>query len=318
MFTGAMVGLGAYCIGFAGNWATSRAKYVFGVSAAALLALTLIFGQWSGGAKAWLAVGPIRFQPVEFAKVLLVLFIARYLVENRPLLTLKQGWAGAAYWGPLLLFLGSVFMLLAVQRDLGPALLVFLVYCALSSLIVGSWKLLAAYGVLTISGFTGALLLFPHLRTRAAAWISPWEHAEGAGYQILQGLFALNNGKVLGKGIGAGAGELIPEVHTDFIFALIGEELGLVGTVSVISLYLIIAFIGLKLASRSTDPVEQSTALGIVLLFSAQVFLVVGGILRLLPLTGMTLPLLSYGSSSLAAHMWMLGILASTGRVRGK
>lgn len=315
-FTGVIVGFIAYLIGFFGNWAQSRAKYVFGLGAVALLFATLLFGMTVGGARAWLQIGPVRFQPVEFARVLLMLFMVRYLVENQALLQLKHGWTALAYWGPLILFMGGVFLLLAVQRDLGPALLMFAVYCLFSAAIVASWKLLAVYGGLTIVGFGAAMIIFPHLRTRVTAWLNPWEHAEGAGYQILQGLFALNAGKVLGKGIGAGAGELIPEVHTDFIFALIGEELGLMGTASVLSLYLLLTFLGLRLTASSADPVAQATARGIVLLWGVQVFMVVGGIVRLLPLTGMTLPFVSYGSSSLVANMWMLGILASVGRVR--
>jgi cell division protein FtsW (lipid II flippase) len=317
-FSGFVVGLAAYCVGLMGNWAASRTKYVFGVLAAALLIGTLLFGVWVGGAKAWLALGPYRFQPVEFARVLLILFVVRYLVENKPLLRLGGGWAAAKYWGPLALFMGCILLLLAVQRDLGPALLLFTVYCILSGLVVPARKLLAAYSGLAFAGIGVGLLLFPHLRIRMTAWLHPWEHAEGAGYQILQGLFALNSGKVLGRGIGAGMGELIPEVHTDFLFALVGEELGFAGALSLLSLYLIMAFIGLRLADHTSDPIEKYTAVGIVLLWSVQVFMVVGGIIRLVPLTGMTLPFVSYGSSSLVAQMWMLGILASVGRVRAR
>lgn len=317
-FVGFLVGAATYCVGLFGGWASTRTKYIFGLGAAVLLALTWVFGVAVGGAKAWLAVGPLRFQPVEFARVLLVLFIVRYLSDNQALLRQKRGLEAAAYWGPLLLLVGSVFLLLAVQRDLGPALLVFAVYCVLSVAVLSSWKLAALYVLLAVVGFGAVQHIFPHLGTRLTAWLNPWQYAETAGYQIVQGLFALNSGRVLGKGIGAGSGELIPEVHTDFIFALIGEELGLAGAVAVVSLYLILAFAGLRLAAGSTEPVEQYTAVGIVLLWFMQVFLVVGGILRLVPLTGMTLPFLSYGSSSLAAQMWMLGILSSVGRVRSK
>ncbi len=315
-FRGFLVGSAAFCVGIWGGWTRTRVKYIFGLSALLMLAATLTFGTRVGGAKAWLDLGIIRFQPVEFARVLLVMFIVRYLVENRTLLNAKHGWAAVKYWGPLMVFVSGVFLLLAVQRDLGPALLLYAVFCLLAAAVVFSWRLIAASLVIAAAAFGAAFYIFPHLRTRLTAWLSPWDYAEGAGYQVLQGLFALNRGKVLGKGIGLGLGEVIPEVHTDFIFALIGEELGFFGAAAVLSAYLLLAYSGIKLARDAAEPLEYYTALGIVLLWSVQVFMVVGGILRVLPVTGMTLPFLSYGSSSLAAQMWMLGILVSIGQVR--
>lgn len=317
-FRGYLAGLAAFCIGIWGGWAQSRVKYVFGLGALLLLAATLVFGTRVGGAKAWLDLGIIRFQPVEFARVLLVLFIVRYLVENRTLLNTKHGWAAVKYWGPLIVFVSGVFLLLAVQRDLGPALLLYVVFCLLSVAVVFSWRFLAASLGAAAAGFGAAFYVFPHLRSRLTAWLYPWEHAEGAGYQVLQGLFAMNRGKVFGRGIGVGLGEIIPEVHTDFVFALIGEELGFLGAVAVLSTYLILAYCGLQLSQKAASPLEQYTALGIVLLWSVQVLLVAGGVLRVLPVTGMTLPFVSYGSSSLVAQMWMLGILVSIRQVRAE
>ena len=166
------------------------------------------------------------------------------------------------------------------------------------------------YTWVLLLGILGAVVLYPHFRTRIMAWLIPWQLGDTAGYQILQGLFALDAGGFLGKGIGFGMSDVIPEVHTDYIFSIIGEELGLLGTVGILLAYLCLTFWGIRRAALAEESPAQYIALGIVLLGTLQVFLVIGGILRILPFTGMTLPFVSYGSSSLVAHMWMIGILA--------
>lgn len=309
-FRGLLFGYGAYFIGLVGNWGQSEFKYTFGLSAVFLLLLTLLFGVRVGGAKAWLAVGWFRFQPVEFARVLLVLFFARYLWDNQELLRSPSEWPTMRYWGPLFFLLSGVFLLLAVQRDLGPALLVFLVYCILSLMVVFSWRLVFLYMGACVGGFLGAVVLYPHFRTRIMAWLIPWRLGDTAGYQILQGLFALDAGGFFGTGLGFGMADVIPEVHTDYIFSMIGEELGLLGTAGILLAYLCLTFWGMCSAASAEEIPAQYMGLGLVLLGTLQVFLVIGGILRILPFTGMTLPFISYGSSSLVAHMWMIGILA--------
>ncbi|NLJ74691.1 MAG: FtsW/RodA/SpoVE family cell cycle protein [Firmicutes bacterium] len=309
-FQGLLFGYAAYLLGLFGNWGHSEFKYTFGAAAVCLLLCTLLFGVRIGGAKAWLAVGSFRFQPVEFARVLLVLFLARYLADNQELLRVRSEWPIMRYWGPLLFLLSGVFLLLAVQRDLGPVLLVFFVYCTLSLLVVFSWRLLFLYMGAAVGGFMGAFVLFPHFRSRVSAWLVPWEYVDTAGYQVLQGLFALDAGSLFGKGLGYGMPQVIPEVHTDYVFAIIGEELGLLGTIGILLAYLCLTFWGMQNAASAEDGAAQYVGLGIVLLGTLQVFLVIGGILRILPFTGMTLPFISYGSSSLVAHMWMIGILA--------
>lgn len=309
-FWGALVGSLAYLVGLFG----SRLRFghallwdqpLFWLFASlGLVVITTLFGQTIGGAKAWLTVFNLRFQPVELARVFFVIFLGHHLSKGR------KRWE-------LVLSLVVFFLTLAWQRDLGPALLVFLVFCSLSLYQNFSWLKLMLYLGTMVLGFLVAILCFPHLQSRALAWLRPWEYLDGKGYQVLQGLFALRAGGFVGQGLGSGLAQVIPEGHTDYLFAIIGEEFGFLGTSALLLLYLSLAFWALRLLHKVQDQTQKMLGLGLTFLLHGQVFLVVGGILRFLPFTGMTLPFVSFGSTSLAAQFLMLGLVTSFGRNGG-
>lgn len=300
-FWGFLVGALAYLIGLFGPLLVFDAPILWACGSLGLLLMTLLFGHQVGGAKAWLTLGTVRFQPVELSRIFLVLYLARQFGERR------SGWK-------TLLVLGVFLALLLWQRDLGPALLVFFVFCSLSLYVHFSWYTLSVYVVTSILGFVAAYTWFPHFSNRVLAWVWPWDYSDSKGYQILQGLFALEAGGVAGKGLGRGLAKVIPANHTDYLLVVIGEEFGLVGTFSLILVYLCLAFWAVQLLMDVEGEVQRTIGLGLILLLHGQVFLVVGGILRLLPFTGMTLPFVSYGSSSLVAQFLMLGMITSLGR----
>lgn len=300
-FWGALLGALAFLIGLFLRPMALDVPLLWAGGALGLVAITAVFGQSIGGAKAWISVAGLRFQPVEIARISLIFYLGHHLNEHR---SRRE----------MLLVLATFFGILAWQRDLGPALLVFLVYCLMSLSKDFSWSKVFIYVGTAVLGFFVALSCFPHLKSRALAWIYPWDYLDSKGYQVLQGLFALSAGGLVGQGLGKGLVHVIPEGHTDYLFAIIGEELGLIGTFSLMVIYVALAFWALRLLARVEDEGQQMIGLGLTLLLHGQVFLVVGGILRLLPFTGMTLPFVSYGSTSLVAQFLMLGMLTSLGR----
>lgn len=307
---GLMLGGVAYLIALNIDWHDLRYKYINGLVVLLLLVITLVFGDIAGGAKAWLSIGGLRFQPIEIARIFLLLFLAGYFYDYRELLNINKKWPEIRYWGPVFLLMIGVFLFLAVQRDLGPALLFYCLFISLVLYISFNWYQVTTYILITVTGLVMAWYSFPHIRQRVVIWLNPWSDPTGAGYQIVQGLLAINAGGILGTGLGLGGGSEIPAVHTDYIFALIGEELGFIGTVLILIVYCLLLFYGIQLARNLTG---KSHVLGIciVLLWGYQIFIVIGGILTLIPLSGMTLPFISYGSSSLVVNMWILGLLTS-------
>lgn len=299
-FWGALLGCVAYLAGLWGGFSDLDHPWLWAGGALGLVAITALFGHSVGGAKAWISVLGLRFQPVELARIFIVFYLAQHLTEGRS----KH---------ELFAVLGSFFLILAWQRDLGPALLVFFVYCWMSLYHKFSWPKLFLEAGFMVVGFVTAVVWFPHLRSRAIAWLWPWDYLDSKGYQVLQGLFALRAGGVVGQGLGAGLVHVVPEGHTDYLFAIIGEEFGFLGTFSLLMVYLALGFWALRLVDVMQDQRRQMIGLGLTLLLHIQLFLVVGGILRLMPFTGMTLPLVSYGSTSLVAQLWMIGLLTGLG-----
>lgn len=304
-FKGIMLGFFLYFLGLLIPFTEPKIYPLHAVVALGLLLFTLLFGVRIRGAKAWLDVGLFRFQPVELAKISITLSLAAFLGKRQET---RQ------YWDWVLL--GLVFLLLALQKDLGPGLLIFLVYCCLDLARSFSWLKFSLYLAGGLGGFFASLFFFPHLQSRIQAWLWPWDYLDTKGYQILQGLFALQAGGIMGRGVGLGLTDVIPAAHTDYVFVVIGEELGLLGTVALLLIYLALAFWGFVLLKRIENDSKRLMALGLILLFHIQIFLVLGGILRLVPFTGMTLPFVSFGSSSLVAQMWMLGMLTKLGGER--
>ena len=264
-----------------------------------ILCALLFIGKESGGARNWISVGGILFQPSEFVKVALVFLLADAMTEHTHVRDLI----------PLFLFVGAVTVLLVLQRDLGAAMLMagtfLLVFFAATSNIGATFAALLCGG----AGAYASYLLFDHVRARIAIWQDPWATYSTSGYQIAQGLMAIASGGLWGLGLGQGSPKMIPAYHTDYIFAVICEEFGILFGIGVIMLYLLIAVRGILIALNAEDRFSMLTAFGATALLAIQTFVIIGGVIKLIPLTGITMPFVSYGGSSMIACLLLIGIL---------
>lgn len=257
----------------------------------------------------------MQFQPAELAKIGLVIFVAAYLADHQRALREAHRRLGPVRLPeprqliPLLIAWGVSLAILMWQRDLGASLLLFAGFVLLLYAATGATGYLLAGGFLTLFAGFASFLVFDHVRRRVVAWIAPFEHYQDEGFQIAQGLFGLGTGSLSGAGPGLGRPDLIPNATTDFLFAAVGEELGFAGTVAVLALYALIVAVGFGIAFRSRDIYRKLLAAGLILVFAVQVFLIIGGILRLVPLTGITLPFMSYGGSALVGNLILLALL---------
>lgn len=289
-----------------------RYRYLWAISGLLLLALTALIGVESGGARSWMRIGAFQFQPIEIVKVLLVFYLSAHLAEARPYLSAAwrgpMGWMKGGHLGPLAV-MGLLFVLVLVaQRDLGGALLLFGLVVAMLFAATGLVRYLVVGGMVALVGATLAASFFDHVKTRFWVWWDPWSHDRG--YQIVESLFALGAGGFLGTGFGKGLAIRIPAVETDFILALITEELGLLGGAALLALMAVLCVRAAAPAFDSgLDDVERLGVLGISLLFALQSGLIIAGVTRLLPVTGVTLPFVSYGGSSLVASFLQLGLV---------
>ena len=292
-------------------------KYTWASLGILLIALTIVAGSDINGSgyRRWIGFHGYYLQPVELLKILMAIFFAGYLDEKRELL--RSAWLELGplrlppfqYLGPLVAVWGLSLLLLVKQNDLGSALLFLGIFLAM--IYVGT-----ARPVYPLLGFllfvVGAFLafhLFPHVRSRTEVWLDPWSHAAGAGFQLIQGLIALGTGGVGGQGLGQGIPTIVPVVSTDFILAAIGEELGLAGVVALLTLLLFLVFRGLAVAIQAEDGFQKLLAAGLMATLGIQTIVIVGGTTRLMPLTGVPLPFLSYGGSSALANYLMIGLL---------
>ncbi|HLV91049.1 MAG: FtsW/RodA/SpoVE family cell cycle protein [Acidimicrobiales bacterium] len=276
-------------------------------------------GLEQGGSRLWvtLDVGfiSIGFQPAELAKLGLVIFFAGYLADHQRALREAHRRIGPFRFPeprqlvPLLVAWGASVVILIWQRDLGASILLFAGFVLLLYAATGTSGYLATGGLLTLVAGFAAYFAFDHVQRRVIAWLSPFEHYADEGYQIAQGVFALATGSLAGSGPGLGRPDLIPNASTDFIFAAVGEELGFAGSVVVIALYALFVSVGLGIAFRSRDTFRKLLAAGLTLTFGVQVFLIVGGVLRIVPLTGITLPFMSYGGSALVGNLILAALL---------
>jgi cell division protein FtsW (lipid II flippase) len=294
-----------------------RYRYTWLLVGLALLATTLVVGvNPSGfGARLWLGLGGIYFQPSELLKLLMLVFLASYLEGRREVLLAVEARIGRwrlphpAYLGPMLLMWGFSMVLLIWQRDLGAALLFFGVFLAMLYAATGQGRyLLTGWVLLSVATIVG-YRLFDHVALRVDAWWNPWQEAAGRSFQIVQSLLAFASGGVLGQGLGQGLPTAIPVVHTDFVFAAVGEEYGLMGALAVVGCFALLVSRAFHIALEARRPFDQLLAAGIGALFGLQALVIMGGTLRLIPLTGVTLPFVSYGGSSLLTSMIMVGLL---------
>jgi len=296
-----------------------RYKYTWAVLGLVLVVLTLFLGVAPSGSgpRLWLTLGDFYFQPSELLKVLLAIFFAGYLAERRELLTQISTRLGPlrlpplAYVGPLVAMWGLSMALLVWQRDLGTALLFLGVFLAMLYVASGRLAYVVSGLLLFLVGAGAAYVLFDHVRVRADIWLNPWAQSQVAGYQVVQGLIALAAGGLFGVGLGRGYPGYIPAVHTDYVFAALGEELGLAGLVVVLALYLLLAGRGFRIAlpHRAEGGFETLLAAGLTGILGLQTLIIVAGVLRLIPLTGITLPFVSYGGSSLLTNYLIVGLL---------
>ncbi len=294
-----------------------RYRYTAGLVGVVLLVMPLfpVLGRNINGARIWVSLGPVGFQPGEIAKIAFAIFFAGYLVERRELLGVATFRVGPfntpdpKHFAPILLAWGISLVVLIFQRDLGSALLFFLLFVIMIWVGTGRVSYLVVGSVLFLIGAFASWKAFGHVRRRVDVWINPWADPHGSGYQIIQAAYALAWGGTSGVGPGLGIAGRIPYDSTDFIFAVIGEELGLLGTTAVLCAFLLLAGSGLRIARESRDPFPALLAVGLTVLIAFQAFVIMGGVTRLLPLTGVTLPFVSYGGSSLVSNYVLLALL---------
>ena len=272
------------------------------------------------GARLWIFLGPIGFQPGEFIKIVLVVFIAAYLAEKRALLMGVSHRIGpialppVPYLLPMLAMFAIVMVIVVRSNDLGTALLFFGTFLTMLFVATGRRSYVLIGMVLFVAGSAVAYQLFGHVRVRVNNWLDPFADPSGAGFQTVQALYALGRGGLFGEGLGQGmptiGGRLpIPFTHTDFIFTAVAEELGLLGAAALLAFALALIFRGLRIAMLARDDFAAMLAVGLTTSLGLQTLIIVAGNLKLIPLTGITFPFVSYGGSSLLASFIIIGLL---------
>ncbi|MBT7379592.1 MAG: FtsW/RodA/SpoVE family cell cycle protein [Actinobacteria bacterium] len=292
-------------------------RYTFGLIGIGLLILPMlpVVGREINGARIWASIGPINLQPGEFARLALAIFLAAYLVENRELLQVGSRRIGrfeipdGRHLAPVLAAWGVSLLVLVAEKDLGSSLLYYALFVVLLWVATERPAFLIIGGGLFVSGAVVAWRIFDHVQARVDIWFDPWATRSGSGYQLVEAALAMATGGLTGTGPGAGEPNRIPEVETDFIFAAIGEEMGLMGTTLVVGSFILLIGGGLRIAVQSINPFNKLLAVGLTTLMGLQALVIMGGIVRLLPLTGVTLPFISYGGSSLLANYILVALL---------
>jgi cell division protein FtsW (lipid II flippase) len=280
-----------------------------------LAPLLPVLGREVNGARLWISFGGIQVQPAEAAKLALVIFFAAYLKEAKELLATATYRVGPLllpeikYFLPLLMAWGVSLLVLLFEKDLGSSVLFFGIFIVLLYVATGRFSYVAAGLVLFGVGATFAYGFFAHVQVRVATWLDVWRYYGGRGFQLAQSLFALGTGGILGQGWNQGRPDFIPFASTDFIFAAFGEELGLVGTTAIVLVFLFMVFRGFRIALTADDEFGKLLATGLVAGLGLQVFVILGGVTRLIPLTGITLPFVSYGGSSLLSNYALIALL---------
>jgi len=309
----------------------ARYKYTWALAGIALLVSPLIpgLGREINGARIWIGAGPVNFQPAEVVKVLLVIFFAAYLEEHRELLATPPRRIGPVplpplpYLVPIVLMWALAMGVMVLQKDLGATLIFFGIFLAMLYLATGRAAYSLAGLVMLLAGGWIAARVFEHVNARIVTWLEPFSDdlRFGAGYQLVQGLFALGNAGLLGAGLGNGMPERIPVVWSDFVFSAFTEETGFIGALALLALYLVLVFRGMAIALRAPTPFLQLLAGGLSFALAFQTLVIVSGNAKLIPLTGVTLPFLSYGGSSLVTNFVIVALLLRvsqvTARVRG-
>ena len=294
-------------------------RYLFGLAAIALLSLPAlpVVGREVRGARLWVEVGPLQFQPGEIAKLALILFLAGYLRDKREVLA--QG--RLKDYGPLLLIWGGAMLVLVQTNDLGSTLLYFGVFLGMLYVATARIWPVAVGLALFVSGAAAIYQVVPRVQSRVSVWLDPWTDPHGESYQLVQSLYSIASGGFGGTGLGRGVftntdgQRLIPDLNTDFIYSAIAQELGLVGAAALLLVYMLFVVRGFRTALLAGDGFSKLLAAGLTFAFALQTFIILGGLLRLIPLTGITLPFVSYGGSSVVANFVLLaGLLLVSNR----
>jgi cell division protein FtsW (lipid II flippase) len=301
-----------------------RYRYLIVLGGLFLLLLPRVpgIGAQVNGAYLGVDIGPIAFQPAEFGKLAVVIFLASYLREHREVLVVgARRFAGITFpplkhLGPMLVVWGAAMVMLIFIRDLGSSLMFFGAFLALIYVATNRVSFVIIGLLMFLVGAWFFANTIGHVGDRIDIWLDPYQDANGTGYQVLQSMFAQADGGLFGKGIGESLltppgsdSFMIPQVQTDFIYALIVNELGLFGGCGIIAIYTLIAARGFKIAMIAQDGFSKLLAAGLTSVFALQAFVIIGGVIRVIPLTGVTLPFISYGGSSVMANMILLALL---------
>jgi cell division protein FtsW (lipid II flippase) len=295
-------------------------KYSWAAIGILLLAATLVFGYEVNGARLWINLGPVSVQPGELLKIVLVVFLAGYLAETRTLLTSARMRIGflsippLPYFLPMLALFAVVMLIVAELNDLGTALLFFGTFLTMLFVATGRRSYVLIGLVLFVAGAFVAYQLFPHVQVRVNVWLDPFADPLGAGFQPVRAIYAFGRGGVFGEGLGQGLVTLggsttIPYIESDFIFTAIAEELGLLGAFALLGFAAVMVFRGLRIAALARDDFGGLLAAGLTVSLGLQTLIIIAGNTKLIPLTGITLPFVSYGGSSVVASFIMIGLL---------
>jgi peptidoglycan glycosyltransferase len=281
----------------------------------------IVHGATINGSRLWVRIDVpgtsriLSFQPGEIAKVLITIFLASYLAERAEAMSMVDRKIGPfklpepRHLGPVLVAAGAAFLVLIYQRDLGASLLLFGVFVTMLYVATGRSFYVVSGGVIVLVAGFAAYNTFDHVQRRIDAWLDPFAYSQDAGYQTVQGLYAMGSGALTGSGIGLGRPNLIPAAATDFIFAAVAEEMGLAGSLAVLAGFGLLLAVGFGIAIRSRDRFRKYMAGGLTIVLGLQAFIILAGVLRVLPITGLTLPFMSYGGSSLVANMVIVVLL---------
>jgi len=307
--------------------ALRRFRYLFLAAAVALLLLPLLPETWAlrgatvGGSRLWVRLEmpfgerALSFQPGEIAKIFLVVFLASYLADRHLAMAATAHRIGPFRFpelrrtGPILVAAAASFAVLTYQRDLGASLLLFTLFVTMIYVATGRAVYLFTGGLLAVGGGIAAYQLFDHVQRRVFSLLHPFDDFTGAGYQIAQSLFAMGSGSLTGSGLGLGRPDLIPAASTDFVFAAVAEEMGFAGSVAVLAGFALLLAAGFGIALRARDVFRKFFAAGLTIALGVQAILILAGVLRLFPVTGITLPFMSYGGSSLLANFILVALL---------
>ena len=289
-------------------------KYLWVVGSLVLFVLLLIFGQEVNGARLWIKLGPVQYEPIELIKLFIVFFLAAYLGETADVIARARPWsvrANLRYLGPLFIGWGASMAILVLQRDLGMATLLLATFAAL--LYVATRRVDIVIGGVAIFALVAlwAMHHYPYVETRIAVWRNPFSDPLGAGYQSSQAYYALAAGGLFGTGLGLGHPSFIPDVATDYVFAAYSEEFGLLGALVVIVLFAVLVRRMFATATDQPDLYAKLLGTGMAATLGFQVFIIIGGVIGLFPLTGITLPFISYGGSSLVANFLLVALMWS-------